>query len=197
MEVEDLKRDWQRGAGAETHAALDARTVSLWIEARAREVNRDVRSRLRREMAAYIPMLLALCVITLVQGVTATRVLFAMVLTLAVGGIVATLWRSERRLRTLAFERSVHDVLEGLLVRVEAASRAYELAYVAFFGCVMVLMAVTAWLQAGFGVWFTLAIAVGALGILWARSSGHAYVDWMFGRYRSELANCLRDLDEL
>jgi hypothetical protein len=52
-------------------------------------------------------------------------------------------------------------------------------------------------LQAGFGVWFTLAIAVGALGILWARSSGHAYVDWMFGRYRSELANCLRDLDEL
>lgn len=195
MNVEELKRDWQHSAEAEIHPALDARTVSQWIEARAQEVTREVRGRLRREIVAYIPMLLALCTVTLVHGITETRLVLVVGLNLSVGGIVATLWYSERRVRAVALDRSVHDVIEELLVRVTAASRAYELAYVVFIACAMALMAVTAWRRAGFGVWFTLALVAGALGILWARASGRAYVDRMFGRYRSELASCLRDLD--
>src|SRR5687768_7299451 len=98
MDLEQLKQHWQREAGAERHAALDGDSVSQWIEARARDVNRGVRKRLQREMAIYLPMLLALSVMTLMQGVSATRLLFAAGLNLSVGAIVATLWHSERRL---------------------------------------------------------------------------------------------------
>jgi hypothetical protein len=126
-----------------------------------------------------------------------TRVLFVAGLNLAVGAIVATLWYSERRLTRLPLDRSLHDVLKDLLVRVDAASRAYEVAYVGFFASAMVAMAVTAWWRAGLGVWFGAALVGGGLAVLWARRSGHGYVDRMFGPYRSELADCLRELDRL
>lgn len=197
MDLEQLKQCWRREAGGEMHVALDAGTVSQWIEARAKDVNREVRHRLQREVATYVPMLLALSVMMLTQGITMPSVLFVAGLNLAVGAIVATLWYSERRLTGLPLDRSLHDVLEDLLVRVDAASRAYEVAYVGFFASTMVAIAVTAWWQAGVGVWFVAAIVGGVLAVLWARQSGHAYVGWMFGPYRSELADCLRDLDRL
>ena len=197
MDLEQLKQRWRREAGAEMHVALDAGTVSQWIEARAKDVNREVRHRLQREVAMYVPMLLALSVMMLMQGISMPRVLFVAGLNLAVGAIVATLWYSERRLTGLPLDRSLHEVLEDLLVRVDAASRAYEVAYVGFFASAMVAIAVTAWWRAGVGVWFTVVIVGGALAVLWARKSGHAYVGRMFGPYRSELADCLRELDRL
>jgi len=197
MDLDQLKQSWRREAGAEMHVALDAGTVSQWIESRAKDVNRDVRQRLQREVANYIPMLLVLSVMMLMQGVSLPRVLFVAGLNLAVGAIVATLWHSERRLTGLSLDRSLHEVLEDLLVRVDAASRTYEVAYVGFFASAMIAMAVTAWWQAGLGVWFTAALVGGGLAVLWARRSGHAYVGRMFGPYRSELADCLRELDRL
>ena len=197
MDLEQLKRRWRREAGAEHYVALDAGTVSQWIEARAKDVNREVRHRLQREVATYVPMLLALSVMMLMQGITMPRVLVVAGLNLAVGAIVASLWYSERRLTALPLDRSLHDVLEDLLVRVDAASRAYEVAYVGFFASAMVAVAVTAWWQSGVGVWFMAAIVGGVLAVLWARQSGRAYVGRMFGPYRSELADCLRDLDSL
>ena len=197
MDLEQLKQHWQREAGAERHEALDGGTVSQWIEARARDVNREIKKRVQREMAIYIPMLLALSVMTLMQGISATRLLFVAGLNLAVGAIVATLWYSERRVTGLPLDRSVHEVLEDLLVRVDAASRAYEVAYVGFFASAMVVIAVSAWWEAGAGVWFIAALVAGALGVLWARVSGRAYVDRMFGSFRSELADCLRELERV
>jgi hypothetical protein len=196
MDVEDLKRAWQSDAGAKTHAMLDAPTVSRWIEARARQVNREVRARLRREMATYIPMLVALSAITLAQGITESRLLLVVALNLAVAVIIVTLWYSERRLMGSALDRSVHDVVEDLIARVDAASHAYQHAYVAFFVCAMGLISVTTWWQAGVGGWFMLALAASVLAFFWARSSGQAYVERLFGPYRFELADCLRQLEE-
>ena len=174
---------------------LDAGTVSQWIEARVKDVNREVRRRLQREVANYIPMLLALSIVMLMPGISVTRVLVVVGLNLAVGAIVATLWHAERRVTGLPLDRSMHEVLEDLLVRVDASSRAYEVAYVGFVAFAAVAIAVTAWWRTGLGVWFTGAIIGGALAVLWARRSGHAYVDRMFGPYRSELADCLQELD--
>ena len=197
MELDLLKRRWQREAGADMPVPLDAGTVSQWIEARVKDLNRQLRHRIQREVAHYIPMLLALGVMMLIQDINMTRVLFVAGLNLAVGAIVATLWYSERRLTSLPLNRSTHEVLEDLLVRVDGASRAYEVAYVGFVASAMLAIAVTAWWRAGMGVWFTAAIVGGALAVLWARRSGHAYVGRMFGAYRSELADCLRELDRI
>ena len=193
MDLEQLKRCWRREAGAETHVALDAGTVSQWIEARAKEVNRELRHRLQREVVNYIPMLLPLSVMMLMQGISVTHILFVVGLNLAVGALRPGHWA--------AFDRAAagrsYDVLEDLLVRVDAARRAYEVAYVGFIASAMVAMVVTAWWQAGVGVWFTAAVVGGALAVIWARRSGHAYAGRMFGPYRSELADCLRQLDRL
>ena len=196
MDLEQLKGRWRREAGGEMPVPLDAGTVSQWIDARAKGVNREVRRRLQREMATYIPMLLALSVMMLMQGLSMPRVLVVAGLNLSVGAIVATLWYSERRLTRLPLDRSMHQVLEELLVRVDAASRAYEVAYVGFFAAAMVLVGVTTW-RAGAGVWFVAVIIAGALVVLWARRSGRAYVDRMFGRYRAELTDSLRQLDRV
>jgi len=196
MDLEQLKGRWRREAGAEMPVPLDAGTVSQWIDARAKGVNREVRRRLQREMATYIPMLLALSVMMLMQGLSMPRVLVVAGLNLSVGAIVATLWYSERRLTRLPLDRSMHQVLEELLVRVDAASRAYVVAYVGFFAAAMVLVGVTTW-RAGAGVWFVAVIIAGALVVLWARRSGRAYVDRMFGRYRAELTDSLRQLDRV
>ena len=68
---------------------------------------------------------------------------------LAVGAIVATLWYSEWRLMRPPLDCSLHDVLENLVVRVDAASRAYGMAYVGFFASVMAVLPVTEWWRAG------------------------------------------------
>jgi len=60
MELDELKRRWRREADAELHVALDAGTLSHWIETRAKDVNRDVRHRRHREVANYVPMLVVL-----------------------------------------------------------------------------------------------------------------------------------------
>jgi hypothetical protein len=174
MDFDQLKQCWRMEAGAEVHAALDADTVSRWIEARAKKLNREVKHRLQREVANYIPVLVVLSVMMLTQGINVTSVLSVAGLNLAVGVVVATLWYSERRLTGPPLDRSLHEVLENLLVRVDAASRAYEVAYVGFFAAAMIVLAVTAWWRAGLGIWFTVALLVGGLAVMWARRSGHA-----------------------
>jgi uncharacterized membrane protein YecN with MAPEG domain len=195
MDIDQLKQCWRRDAGAEVHVALDAGSVSQWIEARAKDVNRQVKDRLHREVANYIPMVVVLSVMMLMQGISVTSVLFVAGLILAVGAILATLWYSERRLTGLLLDGSLREVLEDLLVRVDAASRAYEVAYIGVFASGMVALTLTAWWRAGFSAWFTAALIAGGLAVLWASRSGHGYVGRMFGPYRSELADCLRELD--
>jgi hypothetical protein len=197
MDFDQLKQCWRFEAGVEVHAALDADTVSQWINTRAKEVNRQVKHRLMREVANYVPILVGLTVVTLMQGINVTSVLFVAGLNVAVGAVVATLWYSERRLMGLPLDRSLHEVLENQLARIDAASRAYEVAYVGFFAAAVIVLALTAWWRAGLGAWFTAALVGGGLAVMWARRSGHAYVGRMFGPYRSELADCLRDLDRL
>jgi hypothetical protein len=197
MDLDELKQRWHQEAGAETHVALDAGRVSGWLEARARDANREVRSRLRQEAAIYVPMLLALSVMMLMQGINGTHLALVAGLNLAVGAIIATLWYSERRLAGPPLDRSVRQVLNDLLIRIERASRAYEIAYVGFIACAMASIGVTAWWQTKSGVWLTLTILGGALAVLWARWSGRAYVNRMFGPYRAELADCLRELERL
>jgi hypothetical protein len=140
-------------------------------------------------------MLMALSVMMLMQGINGTHLALVAALNLAVSAIIATLWYSERRLAGPSLDRSVRQVLNDLLVRVEWASRAYEIAYVGFIACAMTSIVVTAWWQTRSGVGVTLTILGGALAVVWARRSGRAYVNRMFGPYRAELADCLRELE--
>ena len=197
MDLDELKQHWQREAAAETHAALDAGRVSGWIEGRARDATRGVRTRLRREAAIYIAMLVPLSAMLLIQAINRPQVTMVGGLNLAVGAIIATLWYAEKRLAGPPLHYSVRRVLADLLSRVAWAARAYEIAYVAFIGCAIALVCVAAWRQTSSLVWLTLTILAGAAALVWAFWSGRGYVDRMFGPYRAELADCLRELEKL
>jgi hypothetical protein len=195
MELEELKQRWREEAVAETHVALDTDEVTMWIEARARDAHREVRRRLRQEAAVYIAMLVPLSLMALLNGVSGAHLALFSGLTVAVGAILATLSYWERRLAGLALDRSVREVLGDLVRCVRSAGRAYEIAYVGFIAAAMVSIGVVVWERTGSAVWLALTLLGGALAVVWARSSGRAYVNRMFGRHRAELADCLRELE--
>jgi hypothetical protein len=195
VDLDELKQRWHREADGETQVALDAGSVSGWIAGRARGAKREVRRRLRREAAIYIAMLVALSAMVLMQGINGPHLTLVGALNLAVGAIIATLWYSQKRIADLPLHFSVHQVLVGLLSRVESASRAYQIAFVGFIGCAVVLINITTWRQTRSGVWLTLTVLAGAAALGWASRSGRTYVSQMFGPYRAELADCLREVE--
>ena len=192
MELDDLKQRWRTEAGAEPQTQLHAG----WLDERVGHINREVRRRLRREAAIYVPIVLAPSALMLMRGVTGTRLVLVAGLTVAVSAIVATLWYSERRLTATPLDGSLREVLTEFHRRVEQAGRAYEVAYVGFIACAVAVTAIAAWRQTHSIVWVLLAISVGGLAVVWAGRSGRVYVDRMFGPYRAELSECTRELEE-
>src|SRR5687768_1211707 len=131
MDLDDLKERWRTDAGAEPQAQLDAG----WLDERVGHINREVRRRLRREAAIYVPIVLAPLVLMFMRGFTGTRLVMVAGLSLAVSAIVATLGYSERQLTTPPLDGSVRQVFTELRRRVERAGRAYEIAFVGFIAC--------------------------------------------------------------
>jgi peptidoglycan/LPS O-acetylase OafA/YrhL len=192
MELDDLKERWRKETGAEQHSVLDAG----WIDARISAINRQIRRRLRREAAIYLPMILVPPVLLLSQGFNGTRLVLVAVLSVAVSAIAGTLWYSERRLTAPALDGTVREALNDLRGRVERAARAYAIAYLGFIAFAIVAIAASAWRQTESVLWMTLVIPAAALVILWARRSGQTYVNRMFGPYLAELSDCVEELEK-
>ncbi len=195
MEMDALKLCWQREVRTETHRPLEASTVSGWVQARAADIRRDVRRRLRREIGYYVPTLVFLVLVGLIGNGGVTGVTFAAGLIAVLGGLMLTLWFFERALRRAPLDGNLRDVLTALLAGVEAASHAYLLAYVLVFVCGVTVISATIGWRSGFGARFAASLAVGMIAIAWSFWSGRAYVERMFGRYRTALADCLRELN--
>ena len=162
---------------------------------RATDLRRDVRRRLRREAGYYVPMI-AVFAASLVGGFTLNRMLTICGIVLALGGVIATLWRAERRIEDTAFDRSVREALTDLGSKVDAAGRAYVAAYVALFILSAVTLIGLVWWRHGTGQLFAGAVAAGTAAVAWSYRSGRGYVEHMFRRYRLELAECLHQLED-
>jgi hypothetical protein len=196
MDLDELRQRWRHESDGETHVALDAGNVSAWIEAKTRDVNRDIRRRLRQETLVYLIILLAPLSMLSMQGFTSPRVILAAGLIVAVGAIIGTLWYSERRLTTQPLDRSTRQVLTDLVTRVDETGRAYEIAYTGFIACAIAAAGIMGWRQTSSLMWIIIAIPSLVIAVIWARRSGRAYVNRMFGPYRAELADCLRELEK-
>ena len=110
MDFESLERCWREDADHPL-PRLEEATLMRLIEDRAASVRGDVRRRLRRETAYYLPMM-ALTGASLLGGFTLNRVVAASCVLMLLGGVTATLWQAERRLedtRVLAVAWSVQS----------------------------------------------------------------------------------------
>jgi len=110
MDFESLERCWRENADGPL-PRLEEATLMRLIEDRAASVRGDVRRRLRRETAYYLP-LMALAGASLLAGFTLNRVVAASCVLMLLGGVTATLWQAERRLedtRVLAVAWSVQS----------------------------------------------------------------------------------------
>ena len=193
MDFESLERCWREDA-EHPLPRLEEATLMRLIEDRAAGVRGDVRRRLRRETAYYLPMM-ALAGASLLAGFTLNRVVAASCVLMLLGGVMATLWRAERRIEDTPLDQSLREMLAALLAQVDGAGRAYVAAYVLVFVLAAAASTTAVWWRQGVGVPLAVVSTLAVLAVAWSVQSGRAYVERMFRRYRAELSDCLRQLE--
>lgn len=194
MDLESMKRCW-RDEGGVGPLLLQEEPVMRLLTSRATDLRREVRRRLRREAGYYVPIM-AVSAMGLVGGFTVSRMLAAGTMVLMLLGVMATLWRAERRMEETPLDRSLREALIDLLSKVDAAGRTYVAAYVAFFAVSAAILLGAVWWRNGVGQLFAGVLVVAVLAVIWSYRSGHRYVDRMFRRYRFDLSECLHQLEE-
>jgi len=194
MDLDALKVCWQQEPQEPGRAPVDEHMLSDWLHLRAKEVQRDVRRRLRREAGYYVP-LMAVSAMTMMDGLTVSRVLAAAGFATLLGGVMGTLWYSARIVAEVPLDRTVRDVLLELRGRIEFARRTYLAAYVVMFGCAAAAVGWLVWWRHGFGLPLVVAVAAGLGAVAFAYWSGRVYVARMFDRDRAEVTEYLRQFD--
>jgi hypothetical protein len=196
MDLDSIERCWREQSAAPP-PPLEEGSVMEMIEAQAVELRKDVRRRLRREAGYYLPMM-AVGVASLIsaEALTLNRVLAAASMMLMLGGIAATLWLAERRIETAPLDQSLRESLGRLVAQLDAAGRAYLIAYVLVFVCAALALTSVIWWRQGPSAALAVVVAGSVILVAWSVHSGRAYVERMFRRYRAGLADCLRQLDE-
>jgi hypothetical protein len=194
MDLESIKRCWRE----ETQSLpplLEEETVMRMLTNRATDLRGQVRRRLRREAGYYVPIM-AVSAVSLVGGFTPNRLLAAAAVVLMLGAVMATLWWAERRIEEAPLDRSLREALTDLGSKVDAAGRAYVAVYVALFVVSAVILLGLVWWRNGVGPLFAGTLVMAALAVVWSWRSGRGYVEQMFRRYRLDLSDCLRQLEE-
>lgn len=194
MDLDILKEQWQQHAREETPVALEATAIMTIIARKAADIRQDVRRRLRREATYYLPTL-AVTVTLFLDGVTPVRLGFAAGMAVLLGGIAVTLWIAQRRIAQTTLDGSLREVLTGLRSKIDAAARAYLAAYVVTFICSGAVLVGIVWWRQGPGIAVAGTLTCAALAACWSYWSGRAYVERLFHRDRSNVADCLRQLN--
>jgi hypothetical protein len=190
----DLKRCWREEAQS-LPPLLEEETVLRMLANRTTDLRRQVRRRLRREAGFYVPIM-AVSAVSLVGGFTLNRLLAVAAVLLMLGAVMATLWWAERRIDEAPLDRSLREALTDLESKVDAAGRAYVAVYVALFVASAAILLALVWWRNGVGLLFAGTLVMAALAVLWSWRSGRSYVEQMFRRYRGDLSECLRQLEE-
>jgi hypothetical protein len=194
MDLEWIGSCWREQTNA-VPAQLEKETVMRMLVNRTTDLRRQVRRRLRREASYYLPLMGVLAA-SVVGGFTFNRVLAAASVVLMIGAVIGTLRWAERRIEDAPLDRSLREALTDLRSKLDEAARAYVTVYVAVFVISSIILLAVVWQQSGAGPLLAAGLAVAALSVVWAYRSGQGYVEHMFRRYRVDLSECLRQLEE-
>lgn len=195
-ELDELRQIWNAAPEPAAGRPLGGEELMRVIEARRESVRRRVQRRLRWEMWNYAgPVLIVLTTVFLKKGAWKGLVGTAVVAAL-LGIVLLTLLYEERRLSRAPMAGSLKESLQGLLAMLDSTARAYLVAYmVVMVAGLGALFGVAVW-KIGVGFISAMVLIACAAGVVWAYGSGQAYLRRMFGNYRRELMESLRELEE-
>ncbi len=191
-----LKRLWHERPGLQEMNPISREELMSLIQARTIDIKQRTMERVRMESYNYV-VLIAIPVVMLFasRGFELRAFLATLGLMASLAPIIGALAYKEYRLRTLPLGGSLRQSLAALAAAIDSTSRFYMATYMI---CVTVGVAsVEGFLVWRYGVsWIAAgALVGGAAFAVWAYRSGQAYVRRMFGDDRTELMNCLGELE--
>lgn len=195
-ELNELREIWNATPEAGVPRPLGGEELMHVIEARGESVRKRVQRRLRGEMWNYMgPAIIVLTMNFLENGVW--KGLIGTAITAGLLGMVfATLLYKERQLSRAPMGGSLKEALGGLLAMLDSTARAYLAAYMVLMVAGLGMLVGVAMWKIGVGFFSVVVLAACVAGLVWAYRSGQAYLRRMFGKYRLELMECLKQLEE-
>lgn len=196
-ELHELRQLWTETSEVTPSRPLRAEELMHLIEARQESVRKRAQRRLRWEVWNYLPsMVIILTTIFLKNGARKGLIgtaVFAGLLSV----VFVTLLYKERQMSRAPMAGSLKESLGGLLAMLDSTSRAYLAAYMALIVAALVMMAGVAIWKLGARFLTLVVLSACVAGALWAFRSGQAYLEGMFGKYRRELTECLKEIEEV
>jgi len=165
------------------------------LQAKTLEVRGRALERVRAEGYTYLAIVVALVAMNLTRFGAPLKALASTFAVLALLGVVlAALFYKQHQLRALPLGGNLQQSLLKLIATLDSATRLYMAAYMA---CVVIGLGVAQ----GFLFWrhgvtalTLISLSAAAVFVTWSYRSGQAYLQRMFGHYRAELVECLREL---
>lgn len=195
-ELNELRQIWNATPQAAAGRPLSGEQLMRVIEARQESVRKRVQRVLRLEMWNYVVIAMGILITIFLKNGVWKGLMGTAVFAGLLGIVFVTLLYKERQLSRAPMGGSLKEVLRGLLAMLDSTARSYLAAY-------MVLMVTSLGMLVGVAVWkfgmgfFSLVVLLAcAGGVVWAYQSGQAYLRRMFGKYRQELMECLKDVEE-
>lgn len=197
MNLDALKQVWQEPPVSQEAARIGREELAAMIQARTAGIKQRTMQRVRSESYNYlILVLIPVLMLALDPGSRLRTVLAVLGILATVGPILGVLAYKEYRLRTLPPSDSLRQSLAALVAAIDSTSRFYLATYmicvVAGVGLVQGLLVRRhgpTWIPA-------LALVAGGAFVVWAYRSGRAYARRIFRHDRTELTNCLKELEQ-
>ena len=195
IELDACKQLWrEQPASASVHPISKEELVSM-LQGKTLEVRGRALDRVRGEAYTYIAIVLALVAINLTRfGAPLKALASTLAMVALLGMVVAALFYKQHQLRTLPLGGNLQQSLVKLISTLDSATRLYMAAYMA---CMVIGLGVAQGLlfwRYGVSALTLISLSAAVAFLAWSYRSGQAYLQRMFGHYRAELLECLREL---
>ena len=195
IELDACKQLWREQPAPPPADLISKEELVGLLQAKTMEVRGRALDRVRGEGYTYIAIVLALVAINLTRYGAPLKALASTLAVVALlGMVVAALFYKQHQLRTLPLGGNLQQSLLKLIATLDSATHLYMAAYMA---CIVIGLGVAQ----GFLFWrygltslTLISLSAAAVFLTWSYRSGQAYLQRMFGHYRAELLECLREL---
>ncbi len=196
MELDACKALWREGSASAPLKPLRKEELMTMIHARTADIRARAVERVHGESYTYVAIVIAITAMNLTTyGATLKTLASSLAVLAFLGGVVAALFYKQYQLRTLPLGDNLKESLIALLATLDSARRTYMAAYMA---CVVIgVVAVEGFLvwRHGLTLLLLISLALAAVFVVWCYRSGRVYVQRMFGHYRADVSDCLRELE--
>ncbi len=175
---------------------IDKEELVAMIQARSTDIKMRVLRRVGNEIQTYLIMLIpVLVVLFLRHGISARAIVGGVGVLAVVGPAITALSYKEYQMRSLPLHGTLRESLTALIAAIDSMTRAYMAAHMISIVIGVAVGEVFLFWQWGLSLESLAGLVAGIVVVAWCYLSGRRYLERTFGRYRLELAGCLRELE--